>query len=74
MMFRIALKIITRKQDEQDEMAKELMLFYCIIIKNWKTCNYKRYPLSRQRRNKKVYTAVMNYLQVPAGSGEGNQF
>ena len=32
-MFRIALKIITRKRAVQEEMEKNHMLFYCMMIR-----------------------------------------
>jgi ATP-dependent DNA helicase RecQ len=70
--YLIASKIITRKLEEQGRDGKRayaVLLYNEMELEELKLQANIRYP--GKDEIKLVYTALMNYLQVPAGSGEG---
>lgn len=74
MLYRIALKIITRKRGGQAVMEKAyaVLLYATEEINNLKNQIDIRFPGFEEI--KKIYIALMNHLQVAAGMGEWKSF
>ena len=74
-MFPIAWKIITRKPAVPEGMVKYPMLYYYMMKRNCMNLDEMaaiRFPSQEEIR--KVYQAVANYLQIPAGTGAGQYY
>ncbi len=70
MMSRLPGKLLPGGRQGRRDGKRAYAVLLIQLTKKPRNYIYKAIPVFQMRKHKKLYTALMNHLQVPAGSGK----